>query len=248
MKFAPWILSAAACVMLAACNNGDKPKSVAAGDVAVKGTALGEMYRGKADAPVTLIEYASITCPHCADFHESVVPALQPRIDSGELKFVFREFPTAPAEVAMAGFAVARCAGEDKYFDVLSDMFKNHSGLMMAARTGTAGDALMTVAERHGLSEAQFKACTRDPVLYGSMVEIIDGGQALGVNATPTLYLNGEKVPNTGYSPDGLNALIDAALGIEPSEPVETEETPEENQAGAGPEAEKTGEAPAPVE
>lgn len=254
MKFAPWILSAAACLFLTACDTDNKPSNKAAGEVAVKGTALGDMTLGKADAPITLIEYASVTCPHCADFHERVFPAIQERIDSGEVKFIFREFPTPPVPVAVAGFAVARCAGEDKYFDVLKDMFENHAGLMMAARTGTAGDALMTVAERHGLNEAQFKACTRDPVLLETISEIIAGGESRGVNATPTLFLNDERVPNSGYSPEGMTALIDAALGIEPAvaeTEVVTEAAPADETTpaeDAAPAAETTGEDASPTE
>lgn len=241
MKFSKWILSAAAASLLAACNpggNGNGPR--VDGDPAVAGTALGEMFLGKEDAPVTIIEYASITCPHCADWHDEVFPALKPRIDAGEVKFVFREFPTPPQDIALAGFAISRCAGEAKYFDALDDFFANQDKMIQAARTGTVGDFLRATAARYGVDANEFAACTRDDVLYGRMVEIIEGGQAMGVNSTPSFFLNGERMGREAQIVDELNAAIDAALGIE-SAPAAEPEAPATEEA----ETEAPAEAPA---
>ena len=97
-------------VGLAACENGGGGAS----------SVEGEMSMGSADAPVTVVEYASITCPHCAAWSENVGPAFKARyVDTGLVRFVFRELPTAPGPVAIAGFLTARCAGEDQYFPMI---------------------------------------------------------------------------------------------------------------------------------
>jgi len=220
MKTSHLVLSALAAFAVAACgsdSNAANP-TAAEGDVAVPGTALGDMYLGEEDAPVTIIEYASITCPHCAEFHENVFPAIQERIDAGEVKFIFREYPTPPQDIALAGFAIARCAGEDKYFEALDDFFANQDKLIQAARTGSVGEYLKATGARHGVDEREFQACTRDDTLYQAMIEIIEGGAAMGVSATPTLFLNGEKMGREGQTAEGMNAAIDTALGIEPAE------------------------------
>lgn len=234
MKISKWILSVAAASMLAACGPGGNGKTTKAdGDVAVPGTALGDMTLGKADAPVTIIEYASITCPHCADWHDDVFPALEKRIEAGEVKFIFREFPTPPQDIALAGFAIARCAGEAKYFDALDDFFANQDKMIQAARTGTVGDFLRATAARYGVDANEFQACTRDDVLYGKMIEIIEGGSAMGVNSTPSFFLNGERMGREAQVVEELNAAIDAALGIEPAPAAEPEAEATEPEAEA---------------
>lgn len=96
---------------LGACGNGGGSGAAA---------AEGEMSQGSADAPVTVVEYASITCPHCAVWSETVGPAFKARyVDTGLVRFVFRELPTAPGPVAIAGFLAARCAGEEQYFPMI---------------------------------------------------------------------------------------------------------------------------------
>ena len=242
MNISKWILSAAALATLAACGPTDKPNK-AEGDVAVPGTALGDMYLGKEDAPVTIIEYASITCPHCSDWHEDVFPSLKPRIDAGEVKFIFREFPTPPQDIALAGFAIARCSGEDKYFEALDDFFKNQDKMIQAARTGTVGDFLRATAARYGVDADEFQACTRDDVLYGEMIEIIEGGQAMGVNSTPSFFMNGERMGREAQIVEELQAAIDAELGIEPTPaPETTEEVVEPEGEAEAPATETEGE------
>ncbi len=203
-------------VTVAACGNaqttGGETPSANAVSAASYTFAKGEMSIGKADAPVTLVEYASVTCGHCREFHETILPAVKERVEAGEVRFVFREYPTAPANVAYAGFAVARCAGEDKYFEVLDDMFENQMGILQASQSGKAKTALLTVAKRHGLDEASFEACIADPDVIAEINEIVDGGTELGVNATPTLYINDELVGRAGYTLEGLMAEIDAAM------------------------------------
>ncbi|MEL7112429.1 MAG: thioredoxin domain-containing protein, partial [Pseudomonadota bacterium] len=88
------------------------------------GVALTDMTLGSDDATITVVEYASWTCPACLQFHNDVIPVLKADyVETGQVKFIFREFPTPPANVAVAGFALARCAGEDQYYSVIDDLF-----------------------------------------------------------------------------------------------------------------------------
>src|ERR1700744_6017788 len=92
---------------------------------AVMAPSTDDMSLGNPDARVTVIEYASASCPHCAHFNNEVFPAFKAKyIDTGRVHYVFREFLTAPAEIAAASFLIARCAGRDKYFSVLDSIFR----------------------------------------------------------------------------------------------------------------------------
>lgn len=182
-------------------------------------SAGGDMFLGQANAPVTLIEYASTTCPHCAHFHETVFPGLKTKyVDAGKLKFVFREFPTPPEAIAVAEFQLARCAGKDKYFSMLDTFFKEQRNIMMAAQSPTgAKPALVAIARQAGMSQEQFDSCIADTKTQQA---ILDGAKAgmeeFKITGTPTLILdgevmNGESHPDA-YNLDGLSKLIDAKL------------------------------------
>ncbi|MEM0984665.1 MAG: thioredoxin domain-containing protein [Pseudomonadota bacterium] len=197
--------------LLAACGsaNGDSTPATA-------GPALNDMVLGDPDAPVTLIEYASVTCGACYQFHRDVVPNIVERfIEPGDVKFIFREFPTPPANVAVAGFAIARCAGPDKYFDVIDDLFDSQQGIIEAARIGAVRPALEAVAARHGIEGAEaFDACLADRDIRQAIADTVLGGEEFGVSSTPTLILQGEVLPSTMQSrtPEGLSSLIEAEL------------------------------------
>lgn len=187
---------------------------------------------GDANAPVTMIEYASWTCPACLDFDQNVMPMIKSDyIDTGKVRFVFREFPTPPANISVAGFAVARCAGNDKYYDVISELFDRQAGILTLARQGgQVKEALMQVAENHGLSgEEAFDACLADESIIRAISTSVERGDASGVNATPTLFVNGERLEGYDWRyPEGMKAELDAALGIEPEAPAETAPETEE--------------------
>lgn len=238
MKLRMTLASLLCGVAVASCG-AQESNNISTAAVAVPGTAYGEMFKGEANAPVTIIEYASVTCGFCKTFHEEVIPEIQPRIDAGEVKFVFREFPTPPQQVAAAGFAIARCAGEDQYFTVLDDLFANQAGIFQAARTGSSREALLAVANRHGLSDQQFEACIRDDKLYDNLDKTVREGIDMGVSATPTIFVNGEIVGGADRTGSALNRLIDEALGIE-REPEVTEEAPATEATEAEAEASPT--------
>lgn len=152
---------------------------------------LPEKALGSATAPVTVIEYASMTCSHCAAFHTTTFPELKKKyIDTGKVRFIFREFPFEP--VATAGFMLARCMPEDKYFPMVSTLFETQKS--WAYSTDPAA-GLLAVAKQAGMSQADFEKCLTDQQLGEKVQEsALYANKELGVNATPTFFINGKKV------------------------------------------------------
>ena len=178
------------------------------------GEARGDNVMGDPNAPVTIIEYASITCPHCRAFHDQVFPELKSRyIDTGQVRFVFREFPTAPSALAMAGFLMARCAPEDKYFDILGILFDRQNELIAAYQTGTAREEILKIAQPLGMSEAQFDACVRNTAEIERIEQVVENGyQEYNVNSTPSFIIGGKTY--AGEMPvERFVELIDPLLG-----------------------------------
>ncbi len=202
-------LAAVSALLLAACGsaNGDDTTSSATGAV------LGDFAVGPADAQVTVIEYASPTCPHCKTFHDEVVPVIKEYAVEGKVRFIFREFPTPPVPISVAGIAIARCSGESSQFDVLDDLFENQAGILSAARSGAAEDALKAVAARHGIDSAQFDACINDQDIRRAIADTVETGRQQGVGSTPTIFLNGVELRSAeSRSADGMRALLDAQI------------------------------------
>jgi protein-disulfide isomerase len=148
---------------------------------------LGEQALGKADAPVTLIEYASMTCSHCANFAAKVYPTLKSKyIDAGTVRYVMREFPLDP--LAAAGFMLARCAG-DKYFDVVDALFQTQQKW---AFVRDPLPQLLAVAKQLGFTQQTFDEClANQKVLDGIDWVRQRGAEKFGVNSTPTFFING---------------------------------------------------------
>lgn len=198
-------ITALAVGAIAACSGGD---------AAITENDLSKMAIGDAAAPVKLVEYASITCGACAQFHRDVVPTLKEMIEDGRVQFEFREFPTAPAEVAIAGFAIARCAADGDgsvYFEVLEDMFENQQGILAATRNGTVKTALQAVGARHGIDETAFDACLSNEDVRGSISKAAEFGTVEGVTGTPTLFLNGRQLTaGEGRTAESIAELVNA--------------------------------------
>ncbi len=221
---------------LAACSQAGSDAETPADTPA--SAALQDMVMGNADAPVTIVEYASWTCPACLQFHADTVPTLvSDYVETGKVKYVFREFPTAPANISVAGFAIARCAGPDKYFDVLDELFTRQQGIIAVARQGgQVRAALQQVASNHGVDgEEAFDTCLQNQDVRRAIGASIALGDSSGVNATPTIFLNGQKLEGSAWRyPDGLREVLDAALGDDaPVEdaaiPAETDDAPAES-------------------
>jgi protein-disulfide isomerase len=152
-----------------------------------------EYRMGNPKAKVTVIEYASDTCPHCARFAAEVFPAFKAKyVDTGQVLYIFREFPTDPAQLSAAGFVMARCAGEAKYFDVVNALFK-------AQPTAKSGlDFLMAGAKVGGLSEDQVKACLDNPAGITDLnARVQNAVNVEKIDSTPTLIVNDKKLNNT---------------------------------------------------
>ena len=155
-----------------------------------------------------MIEYASVTCHGCAQWQEQVWPEFKTRyVDTNKVRYVFREFPTPPADIAAAGFLIARCAGEDKYFDVIHEIMASQGEW----QHGVAPRAtLVRVAKAAGLSDQQFQTCVSDEAAIKAMDARVKAGIDAGVSGTPTFLVNGTRVVDSSLP--GLSAAIDAAL------------------------------------
>ncbi|HEY5226360.1 MAG TPA: DsbA family protein [Methylovirgula sp.] len=158
--------------------NIDAPHT--SGDIAVLGSMT---------APVTIIEYASLTCPHCADFAVKTFPELKKRyIDTGKVRFIFREFPLNP--LSGAGFMLARCAGKDKYMDVIETLFAKQSEWVVKQPL----ESLKNLVKPFGFTDDSFKACLHNKQVIAEMQSVAMRGMVSGVHATPTFFVNGREL------------------------------------------------------
>lgn len=173
----------------------------------MKPGALPDKSLGKADAPVTVIEYASTTCIHCAHFANTTFePFKKKYIDTGKVYYIMREFPFDPR--AEAGFMLARCAG-DNYFPMIAVLFKQQDEW---ARAKNASDALLKIARLAGFSQESFNACLTDQKLLDEVRAVRDrASNEFGVNATPTFFINGDKYAGA-LDIDQMSAIIDSKL------------------------------------
>jgi protein-disulfide isomerase len=149
---------------------------------------LPDLVEGKADAPVTIIEYASMTCPHCAHFAETTYPELKTKyIDTGKVRFIFREFPLD--QLAAAASMLARCGGKDKYFPFIETLFQKQREWVVQRPLGP----LMTIAKQAGMSEQAFNECLKNQQVLDAIEEVRSrAAQKLSVQSTPTFFINGK--------------------------------------------------------
>ncbi|MET0941029.1 MAG: DsbA family protein [Mesorhizobium sp.] len=168
---------------------------------------LPEKVLGKDDAPITIVEYASMTCPHCAHFHETTLPELKKKyIDTGKARLVFREFPFDPR--AEAGFMLARCSN-DNYFNMVDVLFKQQESWAAAS---DAKDALLQLSKLAGFSQQTFEACLTDQKLLDDVRAVRQrGADDFGVDSTPTFFINGNRYPGA-LTIEKMSAIIDGML------------------------------------
>ena len=173
----------------------------------LKPPALGDMAVGADEGAtkVTIVEYASATCPHCAAFHKDVWPKLKADyIDNNKIRFIFREFPLN--DPALAAFMIARAAPKESYFPLLDVFFDT---LQTWAQDPANG--LLNIAKQAGFSQEKFDATLKDEKLAKGIMEIRDGGVKFGVKGTPTFFING--TPFEGeITYDNMKAEIDKQL------------------------------------
>ena len=149
--------------------------------------AFGEMTMGPDTAKVTVIEYASATCPHCAAFYNDTFGVLKKEyIDTGKIKFVFREFPHQDA--ALAAFMLARCAPKEKYFPLIDVFFATQQEW---TRDPLAG--LNKIAQQAGFTKESFDACMKNEAVAKDILAVRTKAEGFGVTGIPTFFVNGER-------------------------------------------------------
>ncbi len=162
---------------------------------------------GRADAPVTVVEYASFACHHCADWHQFVYPVFKTRfIDTGQVRLVFRNLPTDPEAIALPGAALARCAAPERFFEVASALM---SGQPAVLRGGNREDWYAPAIAVSGRTQAQLEACVATPATRAAINRDIESAIAAGANTTPAFFVNGRRV--TDRTLGGLEVAIRAA-------------------------------------
>jgi len=191
------IAAAGASLALAGCNKGSGATGAVSGE---------DMSLGDPNAKVKVVEYASVTCSHCAAFNENVFPAFRAQyIDTGKVHYTFREFLTPPEQVAAAGFLVARCAGKDKYFTVIDALFRGQQEMF---QSGDMRGGLLRVAQSAGMTEEQFNACVQDEAALKALNARVERAIQDGISATPTFVINGKKVKEGEITLAELSAAV----------------------------------------
>jgi len=163
------------------------------GPEVAKPVSLPDMALGPANAPVTITEFASMTCPHCAAFNETVFPKIKSEyIDTGKIRYVFREFPLDIK--AAAGSMLARCIAKDdagKYFAVIDMLFKQQNDWVLKNTTET----LIRIGKQAGLSQQVIEECLKDQALLDKIAaDQKYASEVLKVDSTPTFFINGDKI------------------------------------------------------
>lgn len=169
---------------------------------------LQEQSLGDPQAPVTIIEYASLTCPHCAQFHTEVLPELKERyIAPGKVRMIYRDFPLD--QQALNAAALAHCAGPDRYFSFLDVLFKTQASW---ARADDPIAALKRLGKLGGLTDQEMDACFADEELTDSILRTrLDGQNQYQIGSTPTFIIDGETYSGA-RDIDEFSALIDPLL------------------------------------
>ncbi|MBL8908882.1 MAG: DsbA family protein [Rhizobiales bacterium] len=166
---------------------------------------IGEMVLGPEDAKVTVIEYASASCPHCANFYKTTFQDLKKDyIDTGKIRFIFREFPHN--QQGLAAFMLARCAPKDKYFPIVDMLFEQQEKWLQSPR-----DELFKIAQLAGFTQESFDACLKNEEVAKGIIAVRDQAEGFGVDSIPTFFVNGEKLKGE-TSIEEFRKIIDPLL------------------------------------
>ena len=182
------------------------PQPLDTGALAVTGE---DRVLGNADAPITIVEYASLSCPHCAHFAAEVLPKLREKwIDPGKAKLVFRAFPLD--EVALRAEMVARCAPTERYFPLIETLFATQEKWVTAKDWHVALERIALLA---GIGKKEFDACLGDKALEDQVAQSrLTASQKLAVNSTPSFFINGTKF-NGDPSVEAFDKLLAGLAG-----------------------------------
>ncbi|MGH6958058.1 MAG: DsbA family protein [Caulobacteraceae bacterium] len=174
-----------------------------------------DMSMGAPNAKVTVIEYASLGCPHCAVWNNEVFPAFKAKyVDTGKVRYVLREFLTGDPQVAAAGFLLARCAGKDKYFQVVDEVFRQQADMYQPGNSPR--NVLLKIAQSAGLTEPQFDACVNNDAALKALNDRVERyAKQDHIDATPTYVINGKVYDNGDMSMAELDkAIAQAEAGV----------------------------------
>ncbi|NHK28728.1 DsbA family protein [Parvularcula flava] len=268
------IAALGASLALIACGNDDNGDTTNTGGTTTSGTEVSTdnnaaagtdvgnpnspgtqaMILGDPDAPVLLVEYASVTCGACAAFHVNAYPELKEKyIDTGKVKLEYREFPTAPAQLSYLGSALARCAADSKgsqaYFAMVGTLFNNQQ--KWVNQTNFQSE-ILSYAAQAGLSEEAFRACVgRDEIIGAINDNVRIGRDEYGVDSTPTFLVDGDELSGYRTYADFFDMLDEKLVeaGVEPPADAPAQDSAVEQEAvtpteGAAP-SETPAEAPA---
>jgi protein-disulfide isomerase len=201
-------LAAGGLVALGVSLGGARAQTMFPPDQLMAPGPLPDMALGSADARVTIIEYASMTCSHCAAFHETTWPALKAKyVDTGKVKFILREFPLDP--LAAAAFMLARCAGPDKRNAIVDLLYTQQNAWAFGDKPL---EALAGLVKQAGVSQADFESCLKDQALYDRVNQTREhAAQAFKVSATPTFFVNGQEL-NGELPLDAFDKVLEPLL------------------------------------
>ncbi len=171
---------------------------------------LGDVWVGPETAKVTIVEYASLTCTHCASFHATTWPELKKRyVDTGLARFTLREFPLDP--LAAAGFMLARVDGPEKYYPITDLLFETQKSWAFTAKPL---DALRQTMRQAGFSQEKFDATLRDQKLYDAVNAVkTRAAETFKVDSTPSFFINGQRAKPGALSIDEFDTIIKPLLG-----------------------------------
>lgn len=175
-----------------------------------------DMTAGKADAPITVVEYASVACPICARMNKAAMPQFMAKyVDTGKVHYIYRPMMTGNAPVATAGHLLAQCAGPDKAFKVVDQIMRSQEEMDRGGAPEqyvNAKPVLLTIASQVGMSEADFTKCVTNSDGLNKLQEANDKAIKDGVDGTPTFFVNGKKIPLQKYDISDLDAAITPLL------------------------------------
>ncbi len=187
--------------------NPNAPKAEPAMAELLEAGPLEDVVMGDPAAPNVIVEYASMTCPHCATFYNNVFPQVKEKyIDTGKARFIFREFPLDG--LAVAASMVARCAGNDRFYPIVDGLFETQETWALPGEEGK--QKLLLIARQAGFSQESFDACLADKDLFDNIVAMRKKAhEEFGVESTPSFFVNGKRLK--GMQLKDFEAAIDGA-------------------------------------
>jgi len=196
-----------------AARDPNAPKEDPAVAVLMEEGPLEDIVMGNPDAPNVIVEYASMTCPHCANFYTNVFPEVKEKyIDTGKARFVFREFPLDG--LAVAASMLTRCADEDRFYPLIDGLFETQETWALPGEDGK--QKLLLIAKQAGFSQEAFDKCLADKELFDKIVAVRKKAhEEYGVDSTPSFFVNGKRLEGIAF--ENFESAIDGPADTPPS-------------------------------